>query len=694
MNRIQRFQFRHSIRMRLLAISIGLALATMALVSYLALNSIRTTGERATQSGEQSLRNQTEDFLLTQVIETADRDNLQFEKIAQDAGNLASFAARIFDNPNAFSQDSYWLTKNHMFTGPDGQYINGKNDISTVFVPNFVEINDALIQELELTAYLDMIFPAVFNDNPNTVAVYTVIKSEIGRLYPNISLGTILPGDYSMVNDIFFSSGAPENNPGKNIVWTPVYDDPAGQGLMVSVVAPIYTSNDEFIGIIGIDISLAEITASIETKNAVSGGYSFIVDQDGRALALPDQGYADILGRPRGVNEFGPDLKAATSTFMPVIANATTGETKFQSVMANGKEFFVTFAPMPATGWARVNVFEAEKMLTAVSALKTELDASTRTLIFKQLLPLGAIIFIAVFIVGIALTNRLINPLQKLAESAQRIGAGEWDAPLPQGGQDEIGALSTAIREMVRQIRASFYGLEQRAADRTRDLEIVAEVGTATSTILNTDKLLQEVVDLTKERFNLYHAHIYLFDEAGKNLELASGAGEAGRQMVAEGHSISLNRERSLVARAAREQHGVIVNDVTQAPDFLPNPLLPDTRSELAVPMIVAGNTIGVLDIQSSQVGHFTEADVNIQTTLAAQLAASIQNVRSFEQAKTQADFESLVNAIGQKIQRAATVEETLQIAVREIGIAMDARVKAEIQSTAQVASTEPSATD
>ena len=247
---------------------------------------------------------------------------------------------------------------------------------------------------------------------------------------------------------------------------------------------------------------------------------------------------------------------------------------------------------------------------------------------------------------------------------------------------------------MVRQIRASFYGLEQRVADRTRDLEIVAEVGTATSTILNTDKLLQEVVDLTKERFNLYHAHIYLLDEAGKNLELASGAGEAGRQMVAEGHSISLNRERSLVARSAREQHGVIVNDVTQAPDFLPNPLLPDTRSELAVPMIVAGNTIGVFDIQSSQVGHFTEADVNIQTTLAAQLAASIQNVRSFEQAKTQADFESLVNAIGQKIQRAATVEETLQIAVREIGIAMDARVKAEIQSTAQVASTEPSATD
>ena len=83
---------------------------------------------------------------------------------------------------------------------------------------------------------------------------------------------------------------------------------------------------------------------------------------------------------------------------------------------------------------------------------------------------------------------------------------------------------------------------------------------------------------------------------------LTAGAGEPGRMMVAEGRSIPLNREQSLVARAARERQGVTVNDVTQAPDFLPNPLLHDTRSELAVPMVVGGNVIGVFDIQSEQV--------------------------------------------------------------------------------------------
>jgi GAF domain-containing protein len=185
--------------------------------------------------------------------------------------------------------------------------------------------------------------------------------------------------------------------------------------------------------------------------------------------------------------------------------------------------------------------------------------------------------------------------------------------------------------------------------------------------------LLQEVVDLTKERFGLYHAHVYMLDDQGKNLVLAAGAGEAGRIMVAEGRSIPLDREQSLVARAARERKGVTVNDVTQAPDFLPNPLLPNTRSELAVPMIVGDNLIGVFDIQSDQVGRFTESDIHIQSTLASLVGTSIQNVRTFEQSQKQAELESLVNAIGQKIQRATSIEETLKIGIREVGLALGA---------------------
>jgi putative methionine-R-sulfoxide reductase with GAF domain len=296
---------------------------------------------------------------------------------------------------------------------------------------------------------------------------------------------------------------------------------------------------------------------------------------------------------------------------------------------------------------------------------------------------------------GLLMAQTLSGPIVRLTQTAEKIAGGDINIQAKVETSDEIGTLAGTFNRMTQQLRDFIASLEERVAARTKDLATVAEVGTATATILETDKLLQEVVNLSKERFNLYHSHIYLLDEKGENLVLASGAGEAGRQMKAKGLSIPLNREQSLVARAAREQKGVTVNDVTQAPDFLPNPLLPNTRSELAVPMIVGGKVIGVFDVQSDVIGRFTDSDINIQTTLAAQVSTSIQNVRSFEQSKAQADLESLVNEIGQKIQRATTVDDTLQTAIREIGLALGAtRVSASIGISAAPASNGSQASD
>lgn len=293
-----------------------------------------------------------------------------------------------------------------------------------------------------------------------------------------------------------------------------------------------------------------------------------------------------------------------------------------------------------------------------------------------------ALVMILAVIAAFGLSLLLVRPIAQLTQTAEEVAAGNLNSRAKVASSDEIGTLASTFNKMTSQLQETLQGLEQRVAARTRDLQIVAEVGTATATILESKRLLQEVVDLTKERFNLYHSHIYLLDEDGKQLVLAAGAGEPGRQMLAKGLSIPLDREQSLVARAARERKGVSVNDVTQAADFLPNPLLPNTRSELAVPMLVGDSLIGVFDVQSDQVGRFTDSDVNIQTTLAAQLAVSIQNVRSFEQSKKQAELESLVNAIGQKIQRATSVEDTLQTAIREIGLALGApRVSASLQT-------------
>jgi diguanylate cyclase (GGDEF)-like protein len=157
-------------------------------------------------------------------------------------------------------------------------------------------------------------------------------------------------------------------------------------------------------------------------------------------------------------------------------------------------------------------------------------------------------------------------------------------------------------------------------------------VSAAISANLEQAKLLQSVVDLTKVSFELYHAHIYLLNEAGDVLVLTVGAGEVGRQMVLEGWQIPLTQKHSLVARAARKRIGVIANDVRQDVDFLPHPLLPDTRAEMAVPIIVGDSLFGVLDVQADNADHFSEEDVRIMTTLAAQIAVAVQNARLFSE--------------------------------------------------------------
>ena len=161
------------------------------------------------------------------------------------------------------------------------------------------------------------------------------------------------------------------------------------------------------------------------------------------------------------------------------------------------------------------------------------------------------------------------------------------------------------------------------------ELQTVAQVSSTSSTALDPNELLQSVVDLTKNSFNLYHAHIYLLDDTETKLVLTSGAGEIGRQMVDEGWTISID-DVSIVARTAKTRQGLIVNDVHTDPNFVPNILLPKTNSELSVPMIVGQSMLGVFNVQSDRVNAFTEDDLRTYSTLATQTAVALQNARLY----------------------------------------------------------------
>jgi putative methionine-R-sulfoxide reductase with GAF domain len=214
--------------------------------------------------------------------------------------------------------------------------------------------------------------------------------------------------------------------------------------------------------------------------------------------------------------------------------------------------------------------------------------------------------------------------------------------------------------------------LEVRVAERTKALEASAEISRRLSTILDEGQLVTEVVQEVQRAFGYYHAHIYLLDEKRQYLVLAGGTGEVGRMLLAAGHKLPLTR--GLVGEAAQRRQTVLVPDVQQRPEWVSNRLLPETAAEIAVPILLGNELKGVVDVQHHVLNGLGEGDQILLESITSQVAVALENARLYAEAQERGQREALVNAIGQKIQRATSVEVVLQIVAQELGQALDAQ--------------------
>jgi GAF domain-containing protein len=145
--------------------------------------------------------------------------------------------------------------------------------------------------------------------------------------------------------------------------------------------------------------------------------------------------------------------------------------------------------------------------------------------------------------------------------------------------------------------------------------------------------MLTEAAEMIRTRFDLYYTQIYLKDPAGEKLTLRAGTGQAGKELLERGHYLTVD-SGSLNGRAVLDKRAQIVADTNESPSFLPNPLLPNTRSEMSIPLVVEGNVVGVLDMQSEQPGALSAANLPAFEALAGQLAIAIQNAALFAQVR------------------------------------------------------------
>lgn len=179
--------------------------------------------------------------------------------------------------------------------------------------------------------------------------------------------------------------------------------------------------------------------------------------------------------------------------------------------------------------------------------------------------------------------------------------------------------------------------LIQKTRSYSNQLAVAASVSQAATTLLNHEELIESVVELVREQFGFYYVGLFLVDDLGKKAILQAGSGEAGRLQVERGHHHTIGGG-SMIGAAIEDGRARVEQDVSKAKAFIRNELLPNTQSELALPLISREITIGALTVQSTEKNAFTRTTVTVLQSLANQLAIAIENAKLL--AKTQTNLE------------------------------------------------------
>lgn len=344
------------------------------------------------------------------------------------------------------------------------------------------------------------------------------------------------------------------------------------------------------------------------------------------------------------------DFRPVTTTRTP--SNQVRTQAALEAILGNvvdGEGIYDNYDGEPVLGhyqWFD----DMQVALIAEVPLDYVVANSVRSLVGSVVL---AVFVIAIAIAAVAISARsIVHPITDLAEITENFAAGKLSARAAVDRRDEIGALARSYNYMAAQFQDIIGGLEQRVADRTRDLEsqtdrlrVTAEISRDVASARALSELLERSSILIRDRFGFDHVAIFLLDNSREFAVLVASPTEAGKQMLANNHQLRVG-EASIVGRVSATGEPRVSRNTEADLAYRPNPLLPNTHSEMALPLRAENRVIGVLDIQSDTPNAFSDDDVSIMQILADQLAAAIERTRLLQEVER--SLQELEAAYGQ----------------------------------------------
>jgi GAF domain-containing protein len=592
-------------------------------------------------------------FVLTFVISRNTRDTLievtgqRLNSVANSQGLLiGELLARQINTLQTLSRNQAIQTNvliaNNNYNGTDAEIRLQLDELETTW--RSAEYTDALPQSRlnNLVANELLEFQRQFRTNINVLAT---------DRYGGIVGTTNVVEQFSYSEEPWWQTTF-NNGRGATFIGTPEIDQDTDLFQLV-IAVPIYGSNSQnAVGVLQSTYSLRDLSDILFYAQQEFGESTHL------DLLIPPNRLIDIEGRevetvllPNTLDQLQVNQLQDFSQF------EFEGET---NLVSQGAVNTLLHVPdIDSQGWVIVTHQPLSETLVPVRNQQ-------RTFII-----LGLGVLVAASLVAAFIGQRLTSPIINLTEAAAQVSEGNLAIQARVETEDEMGTLAKSFNEMTARLRQTIALQEQRISERTRALEVSTEVSRRLSTILDKQTLVDEMVYQIQIAFNYYHAHIYLFDEKREYLVMAGGTGEAGKQMLEMGHSIP--KGKGLVGQAAASRSAVLVRDVNEDPNWLPNPLLSETVSEVAVPIMAGEDVLGVLDVQHNVRFSLKQEDAELLQSIANQVAIALQNSEAFRRSQKQAQREALINDIAQKIQNTTTVDLALKTAAREIGQALSA---------------------